>query len=443
MPVDNLRELCLWPTDGRRGWKRHCLQSNTYLALEIARTGSASACMWACVKEQPARERKQKPLIKITPRRWPLTPILKNVSPLFRSLYRTQCEVWSVQWILPVLAADATPPSLPSPAKPILRFMSPSHYYLHICQHSLYAQEATSHTYTNVCMCVRRRAWTSIKICVFIPVGAQKCVCEKSRGKCLLYIMLETNNLDRERRKEGDLAEPCEGDERVVMWSPFGAPPHQNKPCEQCLLGKRFATAEAVTSTICHLQITCHTQTDTSLCPVSFCLVSTHTQAYTCSLLSVFSLLKSHTHMRILCLSKMQWHEMITDQLDSSEYTLHLTFPQSPSPRHAARSTTLKQTASLFCSLIIFRHTHVRTHAFTFFSASACSIVLAFFNFYEFFLHIRPPAVDSTCLSVSIFSVKCVCVLVCLRVCVCMCVCVFLAPAAEDVGVCTDAQSDN
>lgn len=47
MPVDNFRELRLWPTDGRLGWKRHCLQSKTYLALRIARTGSASSCMWA------------------------------------------------------------------------------------------------------------------------------------------------------------------------------------------------------------------------------------------------------------------------------------------------------------------------------------------------------------------------------------------------------------
>lgn len=98
---------------------------------------------------------------------------------------------------------------------------------------------------------------------------------------------------------------------------------------------------------------------------------------------------------------------MITDQLDSSEYTLHLTFPQSPSPRHAARSTTLKQTASLFCSLIIFRHTHARTHASTFFSASTCSIVLAFFNFYYFFTHQA-----SHCwvhMSVRVYVCVCVC----------------------------------
>lgn len=123
--------------------------------------------------------------------------------------------------------------------------------------------------------------------------------------------MLETNNLDRERRKERDLAEPCEGDERVVMWSPFGVPPHQNKPCEQCLLGKRFATAEAVTSTICHLQIKCHTQTDTSLCPVSFCLVNTHTQAYKCKVCSLSSVCLNHTHICAYCVylrcSGMRW----------------------------------------------------------------------------------------------------------------------------------------
>ena len=117
MPVDNLRELCLWPTDGRRGWKRHCLQSNTYLALEIARTGSASACMWACVKEQPARERKQKPLIKITPRRWPLTPILKKcVSTFSLSLSH---PVWSLVCAVDPasLGSRCNPPEPPLPCQ--------------------------------------------------------------------------------------------------------------------------------------------------------------------------------------------------------------------------------------------------------------------------------------------------------------------------------------
>lgn len=118
---------------------------------------------------------------------------------------------------------------------------------------------------------------------VCVSGSVEVCLWIKQR-ECLLCFMLEMDNLDRERGRGGeggDLAEPCEGDEWVVMWSPFGAPPHQNKPCEQCLLGKRFATAEAVTSTICHLQITCHTQTDTNLCPLSFCLVNTeYTQAY-------------------------------------------------------------------------------------------------------------------------------------------------------------------
>lgn len=121
-------------------------------------------------------------------------------------------------------------------------------------------------------------------------------VCLRTRGgECLLYTY-DMDNLDRERKqggkRSGDLAEPCEDDEWVVTWSPFGASAHQNKPCEQCLLGKRFASTEAVRSTICHLWIKCHTQADTNLRSVCFGLFYTtnkNTHAYK----SYFSILAS------------------------------------------------------------------------------------------------------------------------------------------------------
>lgn len=131
-----------------------------------------------------------------------------------------------------------------------------------------------------------------------------------------------------------DLAEPCEVDEWVVMRSPFGAPPHQNKPGEQCLLGKRFATTEAVTSAICHLKITCHTQADTNLCLVFFCLVSSDTRAYRCKTSFLpylcLSVALTHTHTPYTLFSQGAAAQDHPDQLDSSEYPFHLTFPQSP-----------------------------------------------------------------------------------------------------------------
>lgn len=84
-------------------------------------------------------------------------------------------------------------------------------------------------------------------------------------------------------------------------------------------------------------------------------------------------------------------------------------------------------------------HTHTREHA------STCSIVLAFFYLYYFCAHLA-----SHC---EVHMSVCVYFLVSRRACeqglqsACVCVsapvCVFLAQAAEDVGVYTDAQSDN
>lgn len=78
------------------------------------------------------------------------------------------------------------------------------------------------------------------RISLFVRENAEECMRTKQRT-CLLDFIYELDSLGkgRKQRSGGDLAEPCEDDEWVVTGSPFGASAHQNKPCEQCLLGKR------------------------------------------------------------------------------------------------------------------------------------------------------------------------------------------------------------
>lgn len=72
------------------------------------------------------------------------------------------------------------------------------------------------------------------------PVYVSERLCTKQR-MCLLDFIYELDSLGkgRKQRSGGDVAEACEDDEWVATRSPFGASAHQNKPCEQCLLGKR------------------------------------------------------------------------------------------------------------------------------------------------------------------------------------------------------------
>lgn len=94
-----------------------------------------------------------------------------------------------------------------------------------ICQQPLYRQEG---------------ARGSKRKSLFMSVNTEECLFTTLRT-CLLDYVYELDNLVRRRKRVrgGDLAEPREDDEWVVTRSPFGASAHQNKACEQCLLGKR------------------------------------------------------------------------------------------------------------------------------------------------------------------------------------------------------------
>lgn len=105
---------------------------------------------------------------------------------------------------------------------------------------------------------------------------------------------------------------------------------------------------------------------------------------------------------------------LISSGLDRNCIFLPAEFPQSLPP-FALVLQILKQTLSFFCSLIIFRNTHAHT--------------LPLF----ILLHICPPTAKSTCPCLFFGPQK--------GPCTSVCVCV--AQAAEDVGVYTDAQSDN
>lgn len=144
------------------GWKRHCLQSDTYLALKITRAGAAFSCTYAC---KPAWERKQRPLIKISPPGWPFAPVSKSSSQLFTpsvvpSFCCYQCDGRSVQWSYQSFPADVNPlPSLPLslssfPTEPIHRFVSFTPLPPHLSAPSL----CTGSDYTaqtgKMCVCV-------------------------------------------------------------------------------------------------------------------------------------------------------------------------------------------------------------------------------------------------------------------------------------------------
>lgn len=64
--------------------------------------------------------------------------------------------------------------------------------------------------------------------------------------------------------------------------------------------------------------------------------------------------------------------------LVSPEHKFHPAFPQSPGPRHTARSTTPKQTTPVFCSFIIFMHACKCRHAHFVVPQLAFSVVPTF-----------------------------------------------------------------
>lgn len=131
-------------TGGRCGWKQYSLHSNTYLTLKIASIGPGSSCMLDCYWQCNLYLSKNRSCISKSHLEVDLLPPFLKICPHFSlsitpSFCCCQCEGGSVWWILQ-LAADAPIPT--TTTKLILRSMSPSHYYLHICQHPLCTQEA-------------------------------------------------------------------------------------------------------------------------------------------------------------------------------------------------------------------------------------------------------------------------------------------------------------
>lgn len=116
----------------------------------------------------------------------------------------------------------------PIPPEPSL-LAAPS-FCRRICQQPLHRQEGRN--------CTKARG--SKRKSPFMSVNTDECLWTKQRT-CLLDYVYELDNLVRRRKRVrgGDLAEPREDDEWAVTRSPFGASAHQNKACEQCLLGKR------------------------------------------------------------------------------------------------------------------------------------------------------------------------------------------------------------
>lgn len=149
----------------------------------------------------------------------------------FKCHLPTRFLLWP--WIRPVSAVD-TPPPQSTQTKPVF------HSVL-LPPHLSAASLRTGSNHTAV-TCDRKCAKASgnNRISLFVWENAEECMRTKQRT-CLLDFIYELDSLGkgRKQRSGGDLAEPCEDDEWVVTGSPFGASAHQNKPCEQCLLGKR------------------------------------------------------------------------------------------------------------------------------------------------------------------------------------------------------------
>lgn len=142
--------------------------------------------------------------------------------------------------------------------------------YRHICQQSLYRQEA-SRANRDARQELHQRMRKHKTLCQW----AQKSAYAQSKGRVYwISCMNWTIWLEEESGwGGGDLAEPREDDEWVVTRSPFGASAHQNKACEQCLLGKRVCGLWSCDKR--HLSPTDrepHTQTDAKLFSVCFCL---------------------------------------------------------------------------------------------------------------------------------------------------------------------------
>lgn len=200
------------------------------------------------------------------------------------------------------LAADAAPKPPTSTRFPSQPFSTPC--LVHTTSSTSVSTRCTHrkrlHRLCGVCVCMTRRvrgriwarAGASNKICVYLSGSTGLCLLIK-QSECLLYFMYERDNLAKGSKGEIFWFEACDASEWVVTRSPFGSPPHQNKPCEQCLLGKRFVTAEAVICSICHLQSTCHTQTHTDLSRVSSRLVKV-ASACKCFLFALLSLNLTH-----------------------------------------------------------------------------------------------------------------------------------------------------
>lgn len=107
--------VCVMSQSRLSTWTSHRLQSNSYLAHTQNHLHWLSLFMWAGSN---------------TKSRFSL-----HQSIIFLLLLTMRADLCAVD-------LGTTPP--PPPTKPILHFMSPSHRYLHICQHPLYGQEAAT-----------------------------------------------------------------------------------------------------------------------------------------------------------------------------------------------------------------------------------------------------------------------------------------------------------
>lgn len=196
------------------GWKRHCLQSDTYLALKITRAGAAFSCTYAC---KPAWERKQRPLIKISPPGWPFAPVSKSSSQLFTpsvvpSFCCYQCDGRSVQWSYQSFPADVNP----LPFAPSLSLLFPNGAHSSLCllhtttstsvsTFSMHRKQLHSPDRKNVCVCV---CWMQSRnkqqnMCVYLSGIAGVCLWIKQGGSvyctsCRRWtIWIERGNLEK------------------------------------------------------------------------------------------------------------------------------------------------------------------------------------------------------------------------------------------------------
>lgn len=244
-------DLQLWPLMCRHE-KSHPLQSSTLSDMHFKYPLQAQRCSLG--------------LLESVTSMW-----VKTEPDLLNNIFFQMSSIDSLSSV----SVGLSPCRPPIPPEPSL-LATPS-FCCCICQQPLYRQEGRNCT----------KAWGNKRKSLFMSVNTEECLCTKQRT-CLLDYVYELDNLVRRRRKRvrgGNLAEPREDVEWVVTRSPFGASAHQNKACEQCLLGKRVCGLWSCDKR--HLSPTDRAthRPDTQLCSVRCCLFNTeNTQVSQCKL---------------------------------------------------------------------------------------------------------------------------------------------------------------